>query len=420
VKTKQRENSSNLVKVAVDIGSTIIKIAQLDHNDAQLSQQFFTRDFDLGVAPQVKSLLEGVGADEILMCSSANGGLRAGIISLTEHYSGIVVQNQALNAGANPLFVKRLSDEQGDMRFVDVLIVCGGIDCSDAPLFESMIENLTLVNFKFGSLIYAGNSYFADSFRQRFPEAVVIANPLGGTLTNGSNSVFEALRNAYLEDLVYKEGISELNQQLSMKIRPTPEVVSSGFHRILSNRSNIKVTGASLLFDVGGATTDIHYTVEIVRDDSLVRPGAASSIARYVFTDLGIVASRDSTLQQMRSHPLSYEFLNLVLTHDVRETYQLLREGEYVPSPEVLSYACLFLSLDRFSHGKGSGLPVADLNKVSQIILTGGATQNLSEAIVANILRMFFSDVGVDPAILIDKKYQVWIDGITWFSDVVN
>jgi hypothetical protein len=132
---------------------------------------------------------------------------------------------------------------------------------------------------------------------------VVVANPLADTLSSRSNSVFEVLRRAYLDDLIYKEGVSELGSHLSQGIRPTPEVVSRGFQRALLKRSSLEVVGACILIDVGGATTDFHYTVEIVREDSDNRPAEGASVARYVFTDLGIVASRDSTLLQLRGDP---------------------------------------------------------------------------------------------------------------------
>ena len=73
------------------------------------------------------------------------------------------------------------------------------------------------------------------------------------------------------------------------------------------------IAGACILMDVGGATTDFHYTVEIIREDSENWPSLGSSSARYVFTDLGIVASRDSTLLQIRSHPRLYDFLSRIL-----------------------------------------------------------------------------------------------------------
>ena len=52
----------------------------------------------------------------------------------------------------------------------------------------------------------------------------------------------------------------------------------------------------------------------------------------------------------------------------------------------MLSYACLFLALDRFAKGRGPGLPTADLGRVAQIILTGGAAQSLDETVVQRIV----------------------------------
>ena len=133
-----------------------------------------------------------------------------------------------------------------------------------------------------------------------------------------------------------------------------------------------------------------------------------------MFTDLGIAPSRDSLLLQLRSHARLYEFLCTVLVEEVREAYRLLREGEYHPSPELLSYGCLFLALDRFAQGRGPGLPVAALGKVAQIIMTGGAAQGLVEDIVARVVNLLLPDGGSNPVVVIDRCYKVWIDGITW------
>jgi hypothetical protein len=261
-------------------------------------------------------------------------------------------------------------------------------------------------------LVYAGNEYLADVFLDLFPGCTVIPNPLADALSSREHSVFEALRRAYLDDLVYKEGVSELRRDLAHAVRPTPEVVNRGFQRAMLNRSSIVVASPCILLDIGGATTDLHYTVEVVRDDSDVRPATGMSVARYVFTDLGIVASLDSLLLQLRSHPRLYEFLGAVLPGDVREVYGLLREGEYRPSAELLSYGCLFLGLDRFSQGRGPGLPTADLGRVAQIILTGGAAQSLVENTVMRVVSLLAP--GGSSAVFIDRRYQIWVDGITW------
>ena len=406
------------LRVAVDIGSTVVKIARIGASGEIESQQLFARDFDAGIARQVDSLLEqsgaAVDADDIVVCSSANGGLRVGIVCLAKHYSGAAMRNQVLLAGANPVYVHDLDEQGSSLSGVDILLVGGGIDCADAAPLERRLRGFDPSRYRYGSLVYAGNAHLAALFQQLHPKSIVIPNPLAEHLSGRSLSVFEAVRRAYLDDLVYKEGVSELRGHLSKGIRPTPEIVSRGFQRALANSSSIHIAGAAVVLDIGGATTDLHYTVEIVRDDSEQRPSAGVSIARFVFTDLGIVASRDSLLLQLRNHPRLYEFLAVVLADGVQETYQSMREGESEPSPLVLSYGCLFIAFDRFAQGRGPGLPTADLNRVAQIILTGGASQTLAEPVVARLFELFRSEGSGAPAVLIDRRYQLWVDGITW------
>ena len=406
------------VHIAVDIGSTVVKIARICENGEIESQQYFPRDFDAGIARQVESLLERFGAspesDGIVVCSSANGGLRIGIVCLSKHYSGAALRNQVLLAGANPVFVRDLDEGGGSLTYVDILLVGGGIDCSDAAPLERRLRRLEPARYRFGTLVYAGNSNLAGLFVELFPGAAVIPNPLAETLAGRKLSVFEAVRRAYLDDLVYKEGVSELRSNLSKGIRPTPEIVSQGFQRALAKSSGIEIFGACVVLDIGGATTDLHYTVEIVRDDSEQRPSPGASVARFVFTDLGIVASRDTLMLELRSHPRLYEFLKSVQDDGVREIYQSMREGEYDPSPLLLSYGCLFIALERFAHGRGPGLPTADLTRIAQIILTGGASQTMAEEVVGRVFGLFRSENSGVPVILIDRRYQIWVDGITW------
>ena len=403
-------------RIAVDIGSTVVKVARIDPAGRIVDQKFFPRDFDAGIAAQVRSLLTAAGEvdpDRLLMCSSANGGLRVGIVSLTSRFSGAALRNQVLLAGGNPIFVHDLDETSGHPARVDLLLVGGGIDCEDAAPMRDRLERFAGQRYSYGSLVYAGNRYLAPVFGKLHPQAVVIPNPIGDSLSGRSLSVFEAVRRAYLDDLVYKEGVSELGTDLAARIRPTPDVVSQGFQRAVSNESSVKAVGASLLLDVGGATTDLHYTVEIVRDDSESRPSSGSSVARYVFTDLGIVASRESLLLQLRNHPRLYEFIGCVQEQEVRETYRLLREGEHSVDASLLSYGCLFIALHRFTEGRGPGLPTADLDKVTQILLTGGAVQALAPASIQRVFRMFTRSSSI-PDVFIDRAYQIWVEGITW------
>lgn len=407
-------------RVAIDIGSTIVKVAEIGNHGELLKQDFHDRDFALGIEKQVWSILEQLPKEtETLICSSANGGLRVGIVCLSKHFSGSVFRNQVLLAGASPIFVRDYDETGGDLRPVDILLLGGGIDCPDTKPLEIRLDSFRAEEFRYGTLIYAGNSHLADRVVMKYPGTVVVENPLSDGLRGKTSFVSRALRDAYLDDLVHKEGISDLRDRISKPIRPTPEVVNRGFHRVVSNRSELKAGGPCILIDIGGATTDVHYTVEIVCDDSPDKYAAGTSVARYVFTDLGIFASCDTTLLQIRTHPRIFEFLTRVLDGEVRDTYRLLREGEYTLSAELLSYACLFLALDRFAHGKGPGLPTVDLDRVAQIILTGGGAQGLDDAILARIVRLFVSDDRNQPEIMIDRLYRIWAEGITWSVDAL-
>lgn len=405
-------------RVAIDIGSTVVKLAQLADDGTIAAQRLVPRDFDLGVALQVEALLRKadipLDAEDIVVCSSANGGLRVGIVCLGKHYSGAALRNQVLLAGANPVYVHALDEAEGNLAMVDILLVGGGIDSADARPMDERLRGFDAAAYRYNSLVYAGNSHLAPLFRECYPGATVIPNPLAEGLAGRTLSVFEAVRRAYLDDLVYKEGVSELRGNLSRGIRPTPEIVSRGFQRALANASSIEVAGACLVLDIGGATTDLHYTVEIVREDSEQRPSAGLSVARFVFTDLGIAASRDSLMLQIRSHPRLYEFLSCVLGDGIQQTYQAIRESEWDPTPLVLSYGCLFIAFDRFARGRGPGLPTADLGRIAQIILTGGASQAMSEQVVASMLELFRSKGSGTPTVAIDRRYQMWVDGITW------
>lgn len=408
-------------RYALDIGSTVVKLARLNASGVLESQQFYPRDFEAGIARQVGDLLAGLGidvqSDAILACSSANGGLRVGIICLSKHFSGAAMRNQTLLAGANPEFVHDFEEARGDARRVDILLVGGGIDCEQPGPAEKRLRDFDPANYRYGALVYAGNRYLADEFARRFPGTTVIPNPQADTLTGRVGSVFETVRRAYLDDLVFKEGVSELPGKLGRSIRPTPEVANRGFLRAVQNQSTFTVVGACIALDIGGATTDLHYTVEVVSDSSQVRPAGGVSVARYVFTDIGIVASRDTLVAQLRGHTQLYEFLGAVLGPDVREVFASLREGEYTPSAALLSYACLFLALDRFSKGRGPGLPTGDLDKVAQIILTGGAAQTLDVAVVLRVVSLMLTPGGALPLVQVDHRYEIWVGGITWIED---
>lgn len=399
-------------RVAFDIGSTVVKVATLSPDGVVLRQDLCPRDYEVGILAQVGAMIDGLPAQtDIQICSSANGGISVGILCLSPLFSGQALRNQVLAAGGNPLFLACLGERVVNPARVDVLLVGGGIDCTETGPMADYLARFDPAAFRYTTLMYAGNAALSQTFKQRFPEAVVIDNPLSRDLGGSQPSVANALTAAYLDDLVYKEGVSELAGRTPEPIRATPEIVNRAFYRLVSNQTDMAVAAPSVLLDIGGATTDLHYTVELIKGESV--RGLARSVARYVFTDLGIFASRETAQRQLRMGPRLYEFLGAVDDGDRLDSYTALREGDYEIPNRLLAYGCLFLALDRFAHGRADGLPAGDLQAAAKFVITGGGAQLLEEEVVARVVNLFQPNRRVSAdAILLDRDYRIWVEGL--------
>ena len=65
-------------------------------------------------------------------------------------------------------------------------------------------------------------------------------------------------------------------------------------------------------------------------------------------------------------------------------------------------------------HARRNFFVLADLTRIAQIILTGGASQTMAEEVVGRVFELFRAENSGVPVILIDRRYQMWVDGITW------
>ena len=72
-KPSKRDGADDGTRIAVDIGSTVVKLARVDGHGQLLSQEFRPRDFEAGIARQVEALLTEcvvpLDRDDILVCS---------------------------------------------------------------------------------------------------------------------------------------------------------------------------------------------------------------------------------------------------------------------------------------------------------------------------------------------------------------
>ena len=148
-------NTSNQ-KLLIDIGSTYFKVSTTE----SIEQHF--RDFNKQI---LDDLLHKCGdtvqrfeAQDIHICSSANGGLSALIIGLTHSYSLKYATNIAFNAGINiidSIVFQNIEDYSIPSDLIDVVIIVGGID-SNGGVFDERLNNY-LAKLNYSNVVYVGN-----------------------------------------------------------------------------------------------------------------------------------------------------------------------------------------------------------------------------------------------------------------------
>jgi hypothetical protein len=107
----------------------------------------------------------------------------------------------------------------------------------------------------------------------------------------------------YQADIVGKEDIKHLYDITSNQIYPTPYIVNQDTEVCLMVR--FKVVDPYILIDIGGATTDIHYSKDLVMDNILNE----NEYDRLVFKKLGVFKSKESLIFSAKNNEFVYELL---------------------------------------------------------------------------------------------------------------
>ena len=130
-----------------------------------------------------------------------------------------------------------------------------------------------------------------------------------------------------------------------------------------------------ILIDIGGATTDIYYSKDLV-DDNIV---TENQYDRLVFKKLGVYKSRGFIIFATRNNEFVYELL----------TYLKVTENifgdESQKGTKVLMQLAIFLVLTKMSHYKQSYIKLKLLS-INSIVFTGGITKVLFISEIGDII----------------------------------
>jgi len=383
-------------KLLIDIGSTYFKVST--QNEIQQHFRDFNKDIHDDLKHKCSDLIKGYEKEDVYICSSANGGLSTLIIGLTESYSLKYAKNIAFNSGINiieTVIYQNIAEYSLPSDLIDVVIVVGGIDSKDS-IFSDPLFNY-LENLNYSNIVYVGSQSEVANLEKNVNNLVVLPNIIDNKLHIIEENLKEYLTNLYQADIMGKEDIKSLYDITSNQIYSTPYIVNKTLPLI---DANFSVVDPFILIDIGGATTDIHYSKDLV-DENIV---TQNEYDRLVFKKLGVYKSKESLIFAAQNNEFTYE----LLTH-LKVTENILEQSSEKALKTLMQLA-IFLVLTKMSHYKKAYINLKLLS-INSIVLTGGITKVLNEDEVENIISFFYKKIlnsQHNPSVVMDKNYDIW------------
>ena len=386
-------------KLLIDVGSTYFKVSTSD----AIEQHF--RDFNKEILDDLVSrsgeTISRFAREDIYVCSSANRGLSALIIGVTNSFSLKYATNIAFNSGVNiidTILYQNIENYSLPSDLIDVVIIVGGVDTHSDLFSDSLYSYLEQLNYS--NVVFVGAAQDAPGIRENVEDVVVLPNIIDPKLHIVEEHLKEYLTNLYQQDIEGKEDIKHLYDITDNQIFPTPYIVNKALPMI---NAKFSVTNPFILLDIGGATTDIHYSKDLVEDNIVTE----NEYDRLVFKRLGVYKSKQSLIFAAQSNEFVYE----LLTH-LKVTENIFHEHSE-KATKVLMQLAIFLVLCKMSH-YGKSYINLKLLAINSIVLTGGITKVLTVEEIEMIIAFFYKKILTsdhNPVTVLDSNYDIWTLG---------
>ena len=386
-------------KLLIDVGSTYFKVSTPD----SIEQHFrdFNKDILDDLVHRCGSTIDRFNKNDVHICSSANGGLSTLIIGTTNSFSLKFATNIAFNSGINiidTILYQNIEEYSLPSDLIDVVIIVGGID-SCTGIFSDSLYNY-LGQLKYSNVVFVGSEQDAPVIKENIENVVVLPNIIDNKLHIVEDSLKDYLTNLYQQDIEGKEDIKHLYGITANQIYSTPYIVNKTLPLI---DASFSVVNPFILLDIGGATTDIHYSKDLV-DDNIV---TENEYDRLVFKKLGVYKSKQSLIFAAKNNECVYELLmHLKVTENI-----FTEQSE--KATKVLMQLAIFLVLCKISHYRKAYINLK-LLALNSIVLTGGITKVLTTEEIEDIVSFFYKKILTSdhkPVVVLDTNYDIWTLG---------
>jgi uncharacterized protein (TIGR01319 family) len=298
------------VVVLVDIGSTFTKAAAVALSGELVSRVVVpTRHDDLAAGAEdavVRAVPDGALATEVLMCSSAAGGLRVAVIGLEPQLTLEAGRRAAATAGARVVasFAGVLDAEEADALAKvapDVVLLAGGTNGGDSGAIAANALRLSEVLPENVPVVVAGNEQVsrgvADSIAGNGRIVRLVPNVLPRIGEIDVNVAQSAIRELFVEHVIGRGRFASASPVAAAIRMPTPSAVLAGTQALSRLGGSDPRVQAPVVVDVGGATTDVHSVQPIgAWPRRAVVPDVETT--RTVEGDLGLRENAESLVEE--------------------------------------------------------------------------------------------------------------------------
>lgn len=348
-------------------------------------------DVTVGLKCAIDSLIKNLRTDDLtwddmLATSSAAGGLKMTVHGLVYDMTVRAAKEAALGAGGIIKMVTSGRIRRTDLKKIqeikpNIILVAGGVDYGERETALYNLDMILSMDLKI-PVIYAGNIENQEEVRLMCEEAgnqaYIVENVYPKIDTLVIEPTRKIIQDAFEEHIIHAPGMTKVRELVKGPIIPTPGAVMEAA-RVLKEE-----IGDLVVFDVGGATTDVHSVTKGSEEINSILISPEPEAKRTVEGDLGVYVNVWHVVEKIGIDNLRKEFPD---TDEILANYKPIpetgREKQFV---ERLTAEAVLTSLERHAghlryfytaSGKRTVAEGKDLTAVKYIIGTGGALTRL-------------------------------------------
>ncbi|HBC30945.1 MAG TPA: DNA mismatch repair protein MutL [Clostridiales bacterium] len=381
-------------------------------------------DVTIGLKGAIEDLKKNLQADtltwdDMLATSSAAGGLKMTVHGLVYDMTVRAAKEAALGAGGIIKMITSGRLRRTDLKRIqeikpNIILVAGGVDYGERDTAIYNMEMILSMGLK-TPIIYAGNIENREEVRLMCEEAdnqlYIAENVYPKIDTLVVEPTRKIIQDVFEEHIIHAPGMAKVRELVKGPIIPTPGAVMEAA-KVLKEE-----IGDLIIFDVGGATTDLHSVTGGSSEINSILISPEPVAKRTVEGDLGVYVNVAHVVEKIGMDNLKKEFPD---AEELLENYKPIpvtdREKQFV---ERLTKEAVLTSLERHAgklryfytaSGKKTVAEGKDLTAIQYIIGTGGTLTRLSgNKQILELVKTYGKEHELYPTgaarVLIDEDY---------------